>query len=77
MTTLSERLAELSGKATEGDWEVCEDATGVTFVSGQGGDPVCELGYSDGLFSASDDAALIVELVNAYRAGRLIVKDAP
>ncbi len=76
MTTLSERLAELSGKATPG-----------TLVAAGWGDGSSQMGMTN-IFNEDQellvmecipesDAALIVELVNAYRAGRLIVKDAP
>lgn len=71
MTTLSERLAELSGKATPGAWdvngeEIANHVFAVASVWEAGDDPDSE---------ETATAALIVELVNAYRAGRLIVKD--
>ncbi len=94
MTTLSERLAELSGKATPGDWladeDPAQDGDHSTMVmipgaNGQYGTWIagCCHNWTDAAFGerriswkeAETNAALIVELVNAYRAGRLIVKD--
>lgn len=80
MTTLNERLAELSRKATGDPWAVCTDATGDTFIASMSdsAETICEFGcgQDDEDQSLLDaDAALSVELVNAYRAGRLIVKE--
>ena len=80
MTTLSERLAELSGKATDGPWAVCTDAIGDTFIASTSDslETICEVGVGlddEDQSRIEANAALIVELVNAYRAGRLIVKD--
>ena len=69
MTTLSERLAELSGKATEGDWQTSPLSQETQIYSRHH----AYLGTMRDFHG--DDAALIVELVNAYRAGRLIVKE--
>ena len=74
MNTLSERLAELSGKATGGPWQCSQDGTGDLFISGAGGAYIMEIGCPDD-DAAEADAALSVELVNAYRTGRLIVKE--
>lgn len=70
MTTLSERLAELSGKATVGPWKQSWGPDDPNIDCGDGKTLI----YDEGGHTAID-AALIVELVNAYRAGRLIVKD--
>lgn len=91
MTPLSERLAELSGKATDGPWQQRDDQTSegwVTIIGNVDGEyvegqacftydvvTVCEDEFGERLPNVSANAALIVELVNAYRAGRLIVKD--
>ncbi len=74
MNTLSERLAELSGKATPGSWSHYTEREQAGFCMVR-----TYLQAYDGDHLASriepENAALIVELVNAYRAGRLIVKD--
>lgn len=80
MNTLSERLAELPGKETGEPWAVCTDATGDTFIASMtdSAETICEFGAGQDDEDQSRlgaDAALIVMLVNAYRAGRLIVKD--
>ena len=85
MTTLSERLAELSGKATAGKWrhynEVFRPQLGTRRVTeiqpARRGKPIINWQGFDGdqARKGNANAALIVELVNAYRAGRLIVKD--
>lgn len=101
MTTLSERLAELSGKATEGDWRITGvmaghkadifvptakmitdcDHVARLFAPKPERSPACSLVAMqmtrEAIAIIEANAALIVELVNAYRAGRLIVKDAP
>ena len=76
MTTLSERLAELSGKATDWPWTVDGEPDNQIIWSSPT-DRVCFMAHSNGRDTERDiaTAALIVELVNAYRAGRLIVKD--
>lgn len=82
MTTLSERLAELSGKATAGDWRTRHNKSrtaNLLLHEGRGHIGECD-SYSEGIWGPSleqreANATLIVELVNAYRAGRLIVKD--
>ena len=85
MTTLSERLAELSGKATLGDWqsvkgveEADDMRCGISAMRGALGYLIATIeNGAPGDFCDTEEAnaALIVELVNAYRAGRLIVKD--
>lgn len=93
MTPLSERLAELSGKATGGPWSTCYYDAGdmdhydnCPSIQAPASED-CAVIHWDGFkqrhwTSANGDqrqidanAALIVELVNALRAGRLIVKD--
>lgn len=94
MNTLSERLAELSGKATPGDWKTEYDPTDgkdhatAICLPGRSGLHGTFLAYFQHNWNDADyaerriswkeaetNAALIVELVNAFRAGRLIVKD--
>ena len=74
MNTLSERLAAWDARATAGNWMPYSEP---------------EVGMPCGLFAGSpmvsgfmpieplspDDIEFISQLVNAYRAGRLIVKD--
>lgn len=77
MTPLSERLAELSGKATPGDWEwdaglIPPDGPGRyadIYTPDEDGEPIIITEFNDGLSEGRSNAALIVELVNAYRWG--------
>ena len=79
MNTLSERLAELSGKATPGDWEACDRGDYGDFDGDSrvilGNDMRVAVVQSDGREETEANADFVSELVNAYRAGRLIVKD--
>jgi len=73
MTTLSERLAELSGEATPGAFRQGTDPANSYRIYANIG-RVAEVICGESRANEAT-AALIVELVNAYRAGRLIVKE--